>query len=111
MDPRRAAAIAVLLAAAGAGAAAQTTPVPSRGELLYTTHCVACHNAQIHWRDKRSVGDWAGLLAMVRHWQAQAGLGWGDADIEEVARHLNRLYYRLPAGGERVGALTRSPRP
>ena len=31
----------------------------SRGELLYITHCVACHRTQIHWRDKRQVVDWS----------------------------------------------------
>ncbi len=26
----------------------------SRGELLYSTNCIACHSAQVHWRDKNS---------------------------------------------------------
>ena len=25
----------------------------SRGELLYSTHCIACHTSQMHWRDKK----------------------------------------------------------
>jgi cytochrome c len=29
----------------------------SRGELLYSTHCVACHTAKIHWRDGRAATD------------------------------------------------------
>jgi mono/diheme cytochrome c family protein len=24
----------------------------NRGERLYTTHCIACHSTQMHWRDK-----------------------------------------------------------
>lgn len=68
---------------------------PSRGQLLYQTHCIACHNSQMHWRDQRLVRDWPGLLAQVRGWQARANLEWSDADITEVARHLNDSIYRL----------------
>jgi mono/diheme cytochrome c family protein len=65
----------------------------SRGELLYTTHCIACHNDQIHWRDKKIAKDWIGLKAQVSHWQGVAGLAWSDSDIEEVARYLNVRHY------------------
>lgn len=30
----------------------QPLPTASRGELLYSTHCIACHSTQIHWREK-----------------------------------------------------------
>jgi len=73
---------------------AQSTP--TRGSLLYDTHCVACHRAQVHWRDQRVVKDWAGLIEQVRHWQSRAQLDWSDADIQEVARFLNRSVYNLP---------------
>lgn len=98
--------------AAGLGAmllappAAASTDAPSRGQLLYETHCVACHTTQMHWRDKRLVQDWAGLLAQVQHWQARALLGWSDADVEAVARHLNARIYRLPAPEQRAGGAT-----
>ena len=32
-----------------AGAQAQ-----SRGELLYSTHCISCHTSEIHWRDNKA---------------------------------------------------------
>ena len=95
-------AIAATLFALGTGlAAAQAAaaPNPTRGELLYGTHCVACHSAQIHWRSKKTVTDWASLRAEVQRWQGDAMLGWTDADIAEVARHLNTLYYRFAALG------------
>ena len=70
-------------------------PSPTRGELLYTTHCIACHNSQVHWRDQRLARDWPGLLAQVRDWQARANLSWDEADVVEVARHLNDTIYRF----------------
>jgi len=75
----------------------------SRGELLYTTHCLACHTDQVHWRDKRQAVDWPSLREQVRQWQAAAQLGWNDDDVEQVARHLNETYYRFPPpAGTRV---------
>jgi hypothetical protein len=74
---------------------AQALPLrdATRGELLYTTHCLACHSGTVHWRDKKLVTDPASLQAQVRRWQRLSGLGWGDQDVVEVARYLNALYY------------------
>ena len=77
-------------------AAAQPKGGTARGELLYTTHCVACHNARVHWRDQRLARDWTGLRAQVRRWQAIQKLRWSDADVDEVARYLNTYYYEFP---------------
>ena len=66
-----------------------------RGELLYTTHCVACHTEQLHWRDKRQAVDWPSLAAQVRLWQATGALGWSEDDITQVTRFLNEAYYRF----------------
>ena len=74
-------------------------PPPSRGRLLYETHCIACHNSQMHWRDGRVVRGWPGLVEQVRRWQDRARLQWSEADILEVARHLNAAIYRLPQPG------------
>lgn len=104
--PRRAVSCALLLVAwlglvpdqMPAPASAQTllSPgSPSRGRLLYETHCIACHNSQMHWRDQRLARDWDGLVAQVRGWQARASLGWNDDDVLEVARHLNDIVYRF----------------
>jgi len=86
--------LAVFAQLATPHAAAQAPP--SRGKLLYETHCIACHNSQMHWRDKRVVRDWPGLVVQVRAWQERATLGWSEADIVEVARHLNDTIYHLP---------------
>jgi mono/diheme cytochrome c family protein len=75
---------------------AQPAVDTSRGELLYTTHCIACHNEQIHWRDKKIANDWSSLKSQVNHWQGVAGLMWSDSDIVDVARYLNVRNYHYP---------------
>lgn len=74
---------------------AQTAVPPSRGELLYSTHCIECHSTQMHWRDQRLARDWDSLKFQVRRWQGVARLGWSEEDIEAVARHLNETIYRF----------------
>ena len=39
----------------------------------------------------------------VRRWQGNAGLGWNDDDVVEVARHLNETLYHHPQASDRVG--------
>jgi mono/diheme cytochrome c family protein len=80
----------------GLAAHAQTTSLPSRGELLYTTHCIACHSSEMHWRSKRRAHDWDSLKAQVRLWQGNSGLRWDEVDIAEVAGYLNETVYRYP---------------
>lgn len=77
-----------------AGAAA---PAPSRGELLYATHCIGCHNEQIHWRARKLARDWPSLRGEVDRWQRQAQLRWSEADIEEVTRYLGEAVYEFPS--------------
>ncbi len=68
----------------------------SRGALLYDTHCIACHNTEVHWRDKSVVKDWSSLIGEVRRWQASTTLRWSEDDILQVAQYLDALYYHLP---------------
>jgi mono/diheme cytochrome c family protein len=69
---------------------------PSRGALLYRTHCIACHDTQVHWRHNRLVTDWPSLSSQVRRWQANTGLQWTDEEIDEVVRYLNATIYKFP---------------
>ena len=98
--------------------AAPSAMAQSRGELLYTTHCIACHATEVHWRDKRSASNWASLKVQVRRWQDAASLAWSDSDILDVSRYLNDSIYHFeqttdplssssPAGGQSVSPLTR----
>lgn len=81
---------------------AQQVSEPTRGQMLYATHCIACHTSQIHWRDKKESHDWESLKTQVRRWQAAALLQWSDDDISEVARHLNDTIYRFPPPANRM---------
>ncbi|MGA8147467.1 MAG: cytochrome c [Gallionellaceae bacterium] len=89
--------VLVVLFGIVADAGAQPMRDSTRGELLYSTHCIACHTTQVHWREKKLVTDWASLRAEIRHWQKFSNLEWSDDDIAAVARYLNALYYRYPA--------------
>jgi len=86
----------MVLASFGGPVVAQIKNDTVRGELLYSTHCIGCHNAQLHWRDKKAATNWGSLKAEVERWQKTTGLGWRGEDVTEVARYLNALYYRFP---------------
>ncbi len=77
--------------------AIQPTPPPgmSQGELLYTTHCIACHTTEVHWRDKKLAKDWRTLIAQVRRWQENSKLNWGDEEVVAVAHYLNGSFYHF----------------
>lgn len=65
--------------------------------MLYSTHCIACHTAQAHWREERLATDWRSLKKQVTRWERNAGLNWNDEDISAVTHYLNSLYYHFPA--------------
>lgn len=65
----------------------------ARGQLLYETHCIACHTTQIHWREQKLAKDWEGLLAQVEHWQYIGGLSWSEEEVKDVAAYLDTLFY------------------
>ncbi len=89
--------------------AATAVQAQSRGELLYTTHCIACHTTDIHWRDRRAVNDWSSLVVEVGRWQSAAALAWSDDDVRDVARYLNEAIYRFPPPAEPKASLTPPP--
>jgi mono/diheme cytochrome c family protein len=103
--------ILAFTALAGASTMSHSQAVPSvtRGELLYNTHCIACHTSQMHWRNDRQAYDWDSLKFQVRRWQGNAGLQWSDADIAEVARHLNDTIYRYPQTNNRMSMASPQP--
>jgi hypothetical protein len=94
---------AIVLTGFSVHVCSQVVPAQSRGELLYSTHCVTCHTTQMHWRNDRQAYDWESLSTQVRRWQANTGLAWSDADITEVARYLNETIYRYPQPNNRAG--------
>ncbi len=85
--------LALLLLAVAPASPAQS---PARGELLYTTHCVACHTKEVHWRARRLATDWPTLADETRRWQRNLGLKWTDDEVDDVVRYLNTTIYRFP---------------
>ena len=84
------------------GSAPPVAPVPSRGALLYDTHCIECHTAQVHWRDRKQARDWASLKAEVFRWQAAARLSWSQAEGDGVTGYLNDTTYHYAAPQEQA---------
>lgn len=72
---------------------AQEEHSQARGELLYSTHCNACHTSKVHWREQKLVTDWNSLVTQVRRWQYVTGLSWSEEEITDVAYYLNAIYY------------------
>jgi mono/diheme cytochrome c family protein len=89
----------------GVLALAAVAQAESRGELLYSTHCIACHTSQAHWRDKKVATDWISLKAEVQRWQATAMLQWNEEDVLEVTRYLNDTFYRFQRTTDRLSSL------
>jgi mono/diheme cytochrome c family protein len=91
----------------GIAVVANPATAQGRGELLYATHCSACHTVQLHWRASKAVTDWTSLRSEVRKWQGEAKLAWGEDDVLDVARYLNDNIYHfvLPS----ATAMTTSP--
>jgi mono/diheme cytochrome c family protein len=104
MDARLA---VLLLTALAAGASPVQSQAQTRGELLYSTHCVTCHTTQMHWRDQRLATDWNSLKALVKRWQGVAALDWSEADILEVTRHLNDRIYKFEPAAVPISSLPR----
>ncbi len=71
----------------------QTMAYAGRGELLYETHCHACHGPEMHQRSHRIATDWGSLLAQVQRWESNTGLNWSQDEINDVANYLNERYY------------------
>jgi mono/diheme cytochrome c family protein len=100
MNPLVRIVVAAALAACALASQAQSAVSTSRGELLYSNHCIECHTSKMHWRERSQARDWPSLRAQVTRWQAQAGLQWSDEDVDEVARYLDKTYYHFkPAPG------------
>ena len=89
---------------------AQTKHSEERGELLYSTHCNACHTSEVHWRKQKLATDWSSLKAQVRRWQVNIGLDWNEQEITDVARYLNAAYYDFPNTGQEDFSQGKKPR-
>jgi mono/diheme cytochrome c family protein len=69
----------------------------ANGKLLYETVCSECHTVQIHWRQGGLVKNWLGLTVQIDRWQRNTGQFWSKEQIVDVARYLNKNFYKLPS--------------
>jgi len=70
-------------------------PVQSRGEMLYSNHCLSCHESIVHIREKHSARNLDALRQAVTRWAKELGLTWSSQEIEDVILYLNLNYYHL----------------
>lgn len=89
---------------------AQAMRGEAQGELLYATHCNACHASEVHWRGQKLAVDWDSLKAQVRRWQASIGLGWSEEEVTDVARYLNASYYNFPSTEQKDFSQGKNPK-
>ena len=75
------------------GPKAIKVPVPSRGQLLYENHCMACHESVVQIRTRQQATSLSALRERVQHWAAYLQLRWGKEEVEEVVGYLNSRYY------------------
>ena len=68
---------------------------PSRGRLLYESHCSGCHDKSVHGRESRVAKSFADIRAQVFRWNTFVGTSWSNQDIDQVAQYLNSRYYQF----------------
>jgi mono/diheme cytochrome c family protein len=67
----------------------------SRGEALYTNHCMACHTCKAHTRREPLVKNLGELAREVDRWQANQKLDWKSEEQADVVDYLNSAFYRF----------------
>lgn len=67
----------------------------SRGQLLYETHCAACHDQSVHNRKPRKADSIGKIKYWVTRWSTELKLSWSSSDIDAVAQYLNSKYYKF----------------
>jgi mono/diheme cytochrome c family protein len=73
--------------------AAEDSPPPSRGQLLYENHCQVCHTSQVHIRKNRKSKSIEDIRSWAIKWQNELELNWTMEEIDQVASYLAEKYY------------------
>lgn len=69
-------------------------PVQPRGEMLYSNHCLSCHESIVHVREKRNAKNLDAIRDAVTRWSQELELKWSSREIEDVVLYLNLRYYQ-----------------
>ena len=72
-------------------------PPATRGKMLYTNHCHACHESNVHIRAHRKVKKKADIEFWVNRWSTHLKLNWKESDRQQVIDYLNQTYYKFSA--------------
>lgn len=72
---------------------ARRQPSQPRGEMLYSNHCLSCHESVVHIREQRQVSNLSALRENVARWSQELELNWTAEEIDDVALYLNIRYY------------------
>jgi len=67
----------------------------ARGQVLYETHCGACHYERVHQRVRSEVKGLADLRDTVARWAAQTKHRFTLDELESVVQYLNESHYRF----------------
>jgi mono/diheme cytochrome c family protein len=86
-------------ALAGTGLSANAQDL-GRGELLYQTNCISCHESVVHVRRDRRALSPEQLKAQVTRWSRVARPEWSEGEIADVIHYLNDKYYKFPPESE-----------
>ncbi len=69
---------------------------PNRGQALYETRCIDCHDVSVHGRTNRVAKNFDEIRNWTKRWNDTLGGLWDSEDIEDVTIYLNSRYYRYP---------------
>jgi mono/diheme cytochrome c family protein len=64
-----------------------------RGQSIYETRCIVCHDKSVHQREARKAKDFAGLREQVLRWSREVGGAWSEGEIDDIALYLNNRFY------------------
>jgi mono/diheme cytochrome c family protein len=69
---------------------------PGRGRALYEARCGGCHGESVHNDASRKARSLDEVRARVAHFASQLKTGWTLPDVDDVAVHLNEIFYKFP---------------
>ncbi|SIT05073.1 hypothetical protein [Neptunomonas antarctica] len=66
-----------------------------RGEQYTDANCETCHESAFYQREDRKVTSYSKLESMVEGCNTNLDVGWFPEDVSDVAKYLNREYYKF----------------
>jgi len=67
----------------------------SRGKMLYSNHCHACHESGVHIRAHRKVKKKTDIAYWVNRWSTYLKLNWKNEEKQQVVEFLDQTFYKF----------------